>query len=99
MGNVAYFLCPRFNQERQIDADMVSQVARGEEHKWWVISPQGRAKLKQLRLEIHVTYDMGRPYKCVVQRRGIYTMEDLLAFVEIFSLFLFRHGDILDPRV
>ena len=45
------------------------------------------------------TSDMGRKYLCIVKRRGYYTMEDWLAFVEVFSLFLLRHGDFLKPKV
>ena len=55
--------------------------------------------MQQLGSEIRVTSDLGRSYKCIVKRRGYYTMEDWLAFTEVFSLFLLRHNDILDPVV
>lgn len=66
---------------------------------WWVIGYADRRKLKQLGAEIRVTADMGRAYLDLIDRRGYWTMADWLAFVETFSLFLLRHGDILHPKV
>lgn len=78
---------------------MPLQVLKGEQAGWWMVSNEGRAKLRQLDREVCVVADFGRPYRCVYHRRGYYTIEDWISFIETYSLLLLRHGDILEPRV
>lgn len=76
-----------------------AQIAKNEQPGWWVITGEGRAKLRQLGRQISVVADFGRPYRCLCTRRGYYTMEDWISLVETYSLLLLRHEDILEPRV
>ena len=55
------------------------QVSRGTDRPFWVTHNPVRRRMQQLGAEIRVTSDLGRSYKCIVKRRGYYTMEDWLA--------------------
>ncbi|BDA42812.1 hypothetical protein COCOBI_03-7050 [Coccomyxa sp. Obi] len=71
---------------------------RTEDVAWYTLSDEKRAILRQRGREIRTTSEFGRGYKCVVDQRGGYTMEDWLHFTETFSPLL-RHGDILHEQV
>ena len=77
----------------------VAQPSEAREDAWYVVDDVGRAVLRQRGAEIQVTSEFGRSYKCVVDQRGSYTMEDWLVLTETFSQLLLRHNDILHPMV
>jgi hypothetical protein len=72
---------------------------RGQPTPWWHIPHAARAIMKARARQIVATDDFGRPYKCVVDARGHWVMEDYLHFAETFSLFIFsadeRYGPVL----
>ena len=72
-----------------------SQVKRGEQADWWMVTNEGRAKLRHLGRGVRVVADFGRPYRCIFHRMGYYTCEDWIASTETYPLLLRRHGNIL----
>jgi hypothetical protein len=61
-----------------------------------IITHAQRQKMKVMSDKISVTSEFGRPYKCVVEHRTSYRMEDWQHFVETFSQVVFG-PDLLSP--
>ncbi|EFJ47355.1 hypothetical protein VOLCADRAFT_92145 [Volvox carteri f. nagariensis] len=59
-----------------------------------VMSREARQRVAARSQFLVVTSDFGRRYKCIMQYRKSYRMEDWLHFVETFSSYIFK-GDVL----
>lgn len=69
---------------------LLKTTKKGDPLPWYSLRPAARRLLSQRATEIHVTNDFNRPYRDIVSKRGLWTMEDYLHFAETFSTYLLR---------
>ena len=69
---------------------LLEKGKKGEELPWYAIPHPRRAIMRQRAAHVHVTNDFNRPYRDIVQCRGVWTMEDYLHWTEAFSLYILR---------
>jgi hypothetical protein len=72
--------------------DFINLVVEGSPVATYKMSNENRNKIRVRAFDFTATCDIGRPYKCVVTKRGHYTMEDYLNFLEFWSLHIFSGG-------
>lgn len=72
---------------------LLDKGTKGVQRPWYVIPHSCRRVMTKRAADIMVTNDFNRPYRDIVTKRGLWTMEDYLHFTETFSLYILQPGD------
>lgn len=67
---------------------LLCKKQQGQPYPWYAIRPEHRRLLQKRGPGITITNDFTRPYRCIVTKRGHYTMDDWRKFTTVFSVFV-----------
>lgn len=76
----------------------LASYPRESERPWYVIPNSKRRIMRRRGAGLRLTADIGRPYKCIIDERGSYQLEDWLYFLVTYSLHVLD-TDMLEPRM
>jgi hypothetical protein len=67
---------------------MLCKKQQGQPAPWYALSSAARKLMEQRARSVTITNDFTRPYRCIVKKRGHYTMDDWRKFATVFSVFI-----------
>ncbi len=67
---------------------LLCKTPKGQRRPWYSLSAASRKAMADRAKNIILTCDFGRPYRCVVNQRGHWVMEDWVNWLEVFSVFI-----------
>lgn len=69
---------------------LLCKSARGEPKPEYALPPAARRAMADRYQGILLTCDFGRPYRCVVNQRGHWVMEDYVNWLEVHSVYILQ---------